>query len=70
MAVTMKQMALAVTALGLISFVFGIVAENKKVLYFLFIYFFTDKSCFHIKQTYFLFTLFFFFINKIIIIII
>lgn len=38
MAVTMKQMALAVTVLGLISFVFGIVAENKKVLYFLFIY--------------------------------
>ncbi|KAJ6995398.1 hypothetical protein D5086_014151 [Populus alba] len=30
MAVTMKQMALAVTVLGLISFVFGIVAENKK----------------------------------------
>ncbi|CAK7354394.1 unnamed protein product [Dovyalis caffra] len=30
MAVTMKQMALAVAALGIISFVFGIVAENKK----------------------------------------
>jgi hypothetical protein len=33
MAVTMKHMALAITALGVISFLLGVVAENKKVLY-------------------------------------
>lgn len=31
MAVTTKQMALIVAALGVVSFIFGVVAENKKV---------------------------------------
>lgn len=31
MAVSMKQMSLVVSALGVLSFVLGVIAENKKV---------------------------------------
>lgn len=31
----MKQMSLAVATLGTLSFIFGVIAENKKVLFFL-----------------------------------
>lgn len=34
MAVTMKQMSVIVTTLGVASFIFGIVAENKKVCFY------------------------------------
>lgn len=37
MAVTMKQMSVIVTALGVASFIFGIVAENKKVCFYWFL---------------------------------
>lgn len=42
MAVSIKDMAMAVAILGIISFILGIIAENTKVLYLLF--------CFHFNS--------------------
>lgn len=44
MAITMKQMSLIVGTLGTLSFIFGVIAENKKVLaiFFSFLFFVSE----------------------------
>lgn len=49
MAVTVKQMSLAISFLGVLSFIFGVVAENKKVLYLEIFCFPCSFLCFNAK---------------------